>query len=126
MVWPFKKRKIIDLTDREARFVARQNLANQNTNTSEYKDLTSGDLNNTQTSSDSGSGFGDFFSAVSSSTSTSSASSTSRFDDPNLQIQGLKNQFEDIEYKMENLRKKIDDLLNRFEVVERRLHVGGY
>jgi hypothetical protein len=113
MVWPFSKRRVIDLTD--ARMIPVRQQSNVVSNGG-YADLTNS--NNTQQSTantSSSAGVTDFFSAVSDSASTSSFSS------PELEAKGIKNKIEDVEYKLQNLTKKLNDLLDRFEVVERRV-----
>jgi len=107
MVWPFSRKKVIDFTQGEVK-LPRRTIA-----TSDYADLSN--TGHAQTSSSSSS-VGDFFSAVS-----DSASSSTNFGSGSLEAQGMKNKIEDIEYKLDNLSKKLNDLLDRFEVVERRV-----
>jgi DNA repair ATPase RecN len=95
MVWPFSKKKVIDWT-------GRQPAQSTNVESSEYKDMTSGQSAVST----------DLFSAMASSASSGSS---------DLEAKGIKNKIEDVEYKLENLRKKLNDLLDRFEVVEKRL-----
>jgi len=106
MVWPFSRKKVIDFTQGEVK-LPRRTIA-----TSDYADLSN--TGHAQTSSSSSS-VGDFFSAVSDSSSQTSSFSGG------LDAQGMKNKIEDIEYKLDNLTKKLHDLLDRFEVVERRV-----
>ena len=98
MVWPFSKKKVIDWT-------GRQPAQSANVESSEYKDMTG---------SQAVAGT-DLFSAVASGAANFSSQ------DNSLEAKGIKNKIEDVEYKLENLRKKLNDLLDRFEVVEKRL-----
>lgn len=99
MVWPFSKKKVIDWT-------GRQPAQSANTESSaEYKDMTG-------RQAVAGT---DLFSAVASGAANFSSQ------DNSLEAKGMKNKIEDVEYKLENLRKKLNDLLDRFEVVEKRL-----
>ncbi|MEM4261471.1 MAG: hypothetical protein QXI10_00740 [Candidatus Diapherotrites archaeon] len=83
---------------------------------SDYADLTTSQ-SQAQMTSPSSSGLGDFFSAV----SESASSSTTSLSNQDIEMKGIKNKIEDIEYKIDNLTKKLHDLLDRFEVVERRV-----
>jgi hypothetical protein len=98
MVWPFSRRKVIDWSNR-------QPAQSTNVESSEYKDMTS----------NAGVAGTDLFSAVASGAANFSSQ------DNSLEAKGIKNKIEDVEYKLENLRKKLNDLLDRFEVVEKRL-----
>lgn len=98
MVWPFSRRKIVDLTEKSFGVVRAQPKTKVSSGSDGYADLTSGT---------------DLFSAI------GNTSSVSQSD--NLEIKDMKNKIEDVEYKLENLRKKINDLLDRFEVVEKKL-----
>lgn len=110
MVWPFSKKRVIDLTEQSMPIPRKRTVVSESNG---YADLTAGQSPSTSTSS--GSGVTDFFSAVSEASNTSSSISG------NLEAQGMKNKIEDVEYKIDALRKKLDDLLDRFEVVERRV-----
>jgi len=132
MVWPFSRKKVIDLTDKNLVFMNSQKpVSARNLSAEEYADLTkanpsfssnqSTSATSTDTSDTSGvSAFGDFFSAASESSSSLSSSSSS------LEIQGLKNKFEDLEYKMDNVMRKLNALLDRFEVVEKKVGRGMF
>jgi hypothetical protein len=109
MVWPFSRKKVIDFTEGEIKLPAKRIVT-----AGKYADLTQNP--GQQTSTSSSSGITDFFSAVS-----DSASSSSSFSSPDIEVKGVKNKIEDIEYKLDNLTKKLNDLLDRFEVVERRV-----
>jgi hypothetical protein len=97
MVWPFSKKKVIDWTGRQP---AETTVSSNN----EYKDITS----------NAGTTGTDLFSAVASGAVNFSSQ------DNSLEAKGLKNKIEDVEYKVETLRKKLNDLLDRFEVVEKK------
>jgi hypothetical protein len=98
MVWPFSKKKVIDWTGRQP---AETTVSSNN----EYKDITSSQSLPAGT---------DLFSAVASGAANFSSQPTE------LEAKGLKNKIEDVEYKVETLRKKLNDLLDRFEVVEKK------
>ena len=98
MVWPFAKKKVIDWSDRKA-------VETKVPESGEYKNMTS----------NMGVAGTDLFSAVASGAANFSSQ------DSSLEAKGMKNKIEDVEYKLENLRKKLNDLLDRFEVVEKRL-----
>jgi hypothetical protein len=98
MVWPFSKKKVIDWT-------GRQPVETTVSSNNEYKDMTNKQALSTGT---------DLFSAVASGAANFSPQSTE------LEAKGLKNKIDDVEYKVETLRKKLNDLLDRFEVVEKK------
>lgn len=100
MSWLFKKRRgVIDLTEHQKKAIVSQAEKTRD-KASGYKDLTSEDT--------------DIFSAVSRSASARNLDTAST------------NKLEDIEFKIDNLRKKVDDILNRLEVVEKKSGVHGY
>ena len=112
MAW-FKKNKkdIIDLTDMQKRGILQRARTTQaeikpasQTSSDGYADLT---------------GNTDIFGAIAGS-SRNSNSLNARGSDT-----AVNNRLDDIEYKLENLRKKIDDILNRLEVVEKRANLYG-
>lgn len=116
MVWPFKKKKFIDLTEKGSVVSNDSNLTGSSASTgnSEYKDLSQGSalgFLGTMAGSAAGS------SSTNSSTSTPIVSSTS---DP-LSLRHLKVKFEDVEYKMDNLRARVDKILDRLDLAEKRL-----
>jgi len=96
MVWPFDKKKILDLT---------KNVP-KNTGISvddEYKDLTS--------SQDSASALGFLGNLATASSS----------DSGDLDLKHLKVKLEDMEYKFENMRKKLDATLDRLDLAEKKI-----
>jgi len=104
MVWPFSRKKVIDLTEKSSN-VVKAAPKMQTSSSNGYADLTSGT---------------DLFSAINSGTNSNSSTSE------NLEVNGLKNKIDDIEYKVEALRKKLNDLLDRFEVVEKKFSRNLY
>ena len=112
-MWPFKKREIVvDLTNLEKRGILEkvkkmeQKVTNIPTN-SGYKDLR---------------GEVDLFSAIARA-SSGSTSSSSTIRNPETAIT---NKVDDMEFRLDTLRKKIDDVLNRLEVVEKKTNVYGH
>lgn len=97
MVWPFKQKGIIDLTEHQKRKIVSQADKTRDEAT-RYKDF---------------SGNSDLFSAISGSTPETK------------QDKSVNNKLEDIDFKLDNLRKKIDNILNRLEVVEKKAGVYG-
>ncbi len=96
MGWLFKKKKdVIDLTQSQKRGIVRQAEKTRD-EVSGYKDL----------------GNADIFSAISSSNNSGANTDTA-----------TANKIDDIEFKLDNLRKKIDDILNRLEVIEKKAGV---
>jgi len=116
-MWPFTKKKVIDLTDKKI------SQPSSNTgwgNSGEYKDLSS----NSQTASgDSASalGFLGNIAGAGSSSVNSNANEGWGGEVGNLHTKHLKVKIEDVEYKIESVRKKLDALLDRMDLAERRL-----
>jgi hypothetical protein len=102
-MWPFKKKKIIDLTEKK---ISRPST---DTNTEEYKDLTK---------ENSGSVLGFLGKLASSSTSPTDTDIATTNEMP---LKHLKVKIEDIEYKIQNLMKKIDSVIDRVDLAEKRL-----
>lgn len=102
-MWGFKKKRadVVDLTEMQKRGILERAMKTRkeiNPKTTDgYADLTSSENV-------------DIFSAIA---STSSASPPSNI--------GIK--IEDIEFKLNNLSRKIDDILNRLEVVEKKVNI---
>ena len=102
MGWLFKKKRdVIDLTEHQRRTISKQ-ARKTSDEVSGYKDLSESP---------------DIFSAISSSSEGKGGNSF------RTNEAGISNKLEDIEFKLDNLRKKVDDILNRLEVVERKAGV---
>jgi anti-sigma28 factor (negative regulator of flagellin synthesis) len=114
----FKRKKrgedVVDLTYLEKRNILKRNPTSQE---SDYKDLSS---NQEQPNSQNNSG--DFFSAVSNSNDSYSSYGNNSAMSDNLDISGIKNKLEDVEYKIDNLRRNVDHLLDQIDVIEKRMN----
>lgn len=99
MVWPFKKRKdVLDLT-----YLAKRGLIKPK---EEFKELTQ-----SSTSSESGSALGFLGSMASAAETTPSPEKT-----------GIsKNKIEDIEYKLDIISKRVNSMIDRLDLVEKKL-----
>jgi seryl-tRNA(Sec) selenium transferase len=111
----FKRKKksedIIDLSYLEKKKSFLNKIKKQ-----DYKDLSDNQEHQTPINT---SNSGDFFGAVSNSQSSfTSQGNVSN----NLEISGIKNKLEDLEYKLDNLRKKIDTVLDQVDVIEKRVN----
>ena len=112
-MWPFRKKEnIVDLTNLEKRGILEKirKMEQKVTNIPSdagYKDLR---------------GEVDLFSAIAKA-SSGSASSRSTIRNPETAII---NKVDDMEFRLDTLRKKIDDVLNRLEVVEKKTNIRGY
>jgi len=115
MVWPFKKqREIIDLT-----YLAKRGLIKV-PEQEEYKDLTASQVSTTSSSassseSDSVSSLG-FLGAMAESAEPSSVSKSS-----SKSVELSSNRVEDIEYKLETISKRVNAMLDRLDLVEKKL-----
>ncbi len=92
MVWPFKKKEVIDLT-----YLAKRGTVK--TAAPDYKDLSK----SSPPAADSGLGF---LGSMASSAEPSGAS---------------KNKLEDIEYKLDIVSKRVNAMLDRLDLVEKKL-----
>ena len=113
-MWPFKKNRVLDLTNKP---IAKKPAVSENL--SEYNDLTSP---SSSTDSDvSGLGFlGSLASSASSSPSSNLDESGLNSVHP-LSVKHLKVKIEDIEYKIDSLRKKVDSMLDRLDLAEKKI-----
>lgn len=105
-MWPFKKKRVIDLTEKELKVPKHLKSYSQ-----EYKDLTS---SSSVSSLDDASGLG-FLSSM-----ARSASEDSPFTDK-LSLQNMKVKIEDVEYKINALRSRIDKILDRLDLAEKKI-----
>jgi len=94
-MWPFVKKKVLDFTGRE-----KSSAKVLSSSQSSYNDTTQ------NSSSDSGMGF---FGAVAS-------SSADYADSKNLKVK-----IEDIEYKFDNLSRKLSSIMDRLDLVEKKV-----
>jgi len=101
MVWPFKKKRVLDLT--QGRTNAER--VNSGITSDGYQDLTQ------KKEEPSGS----FFGAISSSASES-LDLPDRKDSLNLKVK-----LEDAEYKLESIGRKVNNMLDRLDVLEKRM-----
>lgn len=111
-MWPFKKDKVIDFTEKKKMIPARKYKKEEIYG--DYKDFT-------QSNSDSGSALGFLGSMASSAASSLDLDSSSEFATENLSLKHLKVKMEDVEYKIESLRKKIDAVLDRLDLAEKKI-----
>ncbi len=112
----FFKRKRGDIVDLS--YLEKRKPILKRKTTEDYKDL-SNTSNQMQENSETTNNATDFFGAVSS--SQSSFTTQGGMSD-NLEISGIKNKIEDLEYKIDNMRKKLDSLLDQMDVVEKRVN----
>lgn len=104
-MWPFKKKKVIDLTSSKIPSLKTRK------DVSGYKDLTS-DANQ-----ESALGFlGNL--------ATASSESISEIA-PELSLKHLKVKIEDIEYKINSLRSRLDKVLDRLDLAEKKIDRQG-
>ena len=114
MWWPFKKKKVIDLTEQAGGSVS----GSVKSNLGSYKDLTS-NSDSASTSPESALGF--LTSMASSASSGPSLKETSALAPENLSLRHLKVKLEDVEYKIDSLRSRVDKILDRLDLAEKRL-----
>ncbi|MFH1711250.1 MAG: hypothetical protein ABH840_02985 [Nanoarchaeota archaeon] len=108
MVWPFRKRgDVIDLT-----YLAKRGLINV-PEQEEYKDLTP--VTSEATSSDSDFSF--LGAMASSAEPASTAESTAKRPTPGISS----NKIEDIEFKLDTITKRVNTMLDRLDLVEKKL-----
>jgi len=118
-MWLFKKKKVIDMTERQLRQLRTPKPSGSSSNlpVSGYKDLTS--------SSDSALGF--LGSIASSALGTSSSSDFSSVSSSGLSSlnksspEHLRVKIEDIEYKINSLKNRIDKILDRLDLAEKKI-----
>jgi len=112
MVWPFKKqRDVIDLT-----YLAKRGLL-KIPKEEEYKDFTASPISASPASSDSDSDFS-FLGAMASSAEPQSTSTPSS----HHSTSGISsNKIEDIEYKLESISKRVNSMIDRLDLVEKKL-----
>ena len=108
MVWPFKKsrRDVIDLT-----YLAKRGLLKA-PKQEEYKDLTANQVSESS-SSDSDSSLG-FLGAM-----AESAEPVSKTAPKSVELSA--NRVEDIEYKLETISKRVNSMIDRLDLVEKKL-----
>lgn len=106
-MWPFKKKKVIDLTARQIK-VPRINAEIYE---GDYKDLTS-----SQTPESALGFLGNLAMSGSDSSSSSSISELSKSSPQHLKVK-----IEDIEYKITSLRSRIDKIIERLELTEKKI-----
>ena len=111
--WFKKKTDVIDLTQKRRVEAQPAESSSQTAGSGGYADLTNaGNLEEENV---------DLFSAISNSTEAGEVSNTSiKHPSP-----AVNNRLEDVEFKLDSLRKKIDDVLNRIEVIEKKAGVYG-
>lgn len=106
MVWPFKKKKVIDLTQGGVKIPA-----SIKTRLEGYKDLTP----SPDASSESAFGFlGNLASA------SESSSNTNLLPD-DLSLRHLKVKIEDIEYKLDSLTRRLTGFIDRLDLAEKKI-----
>lgn len=106
MNWPFKKRRdVIDLT-----YLAKRGLIKPE---QEFKEILP-QQQTSSSSSDSSSAFGFLSSLASSAESSPSSHAESK-------ELGTKNKLEDIEYKLEVISKRVNSMIDRLDLVEKKL-----
>jgi len=105
-MWPFKKKKVLDLTKLKAKLETP-------TNNNDYKDFSY-----PQSAQTDNSGLGFLGNLATSSASSSNPSSLSG----DLNIQHLKVKIEDIEYKLDNLTRKLSSILDRIDLLEKKMN----
>jgi len=125
-MWLFKKKKdVIDLTESQRTgILERANRTQEQIDRSSagrvspdgYADLTSS-ADSSSTNIDN-SGSVDLFGAIANSSAGSTVQQRST-------STAFNNKLDDIEFKLENLRKKVDDIINRLEVIERKAGIYG-
>lgn len=114
MVWPFKKRKdVIDLT-----YLAKRGLIKLPEREEEYKDINPMNIGKESSGSDALSFLSNL--AGSSSSSGSSSGSASSLGEEKHDA-GMKNKVEDFEFKLDTMRKRIDQLMDRIDLLEKKL-----
>lgn len=119
-MWPFKKKEVIDFTKRKIPIRKIPGLTTGKVNMNEYEDLTSnsGKSSSLQTS-DSALGF--LGSLASSGSSSSSDFSSSGIRTNSLEIKDALRKIDDFEFKLGSLGRRIDSVLDRLDVVEKKL-----
>ena len=105
MAWFKTKRDVIDLTEMQKQGIVKQ-ARKTSDEVSGYRDFSETRLRGSEENVD-------LFGAIASNASTPSSNTATN------------NKLEDIEFKLDSLRKKVDDMLNRLEVVERKSGVYG-
>ena len=109
-MWPFKKDKVIDLTQSQVKVPASVRARLEG----EYKDMAS----SSSTSSDSSSALGFLGSMASSASSSDNLSSAGEGRDT---PQHLKVKIDDVEYKIENMRRRMDAVFDRLDLAEKKI-----
>ncbi len=107
-MWPFKKRKIVDLTrDFEKSKIPKEveDRIKNKLKKEDYVDVSS-------TSGENALGF------LGNMASSSSASKTS------LEFKDIKRKIDDFEFKLDSVNRRIDSILDRLDVAERKLNRG--
>ncbi len=102
MIW-FKKKKVIDLTNKK--------IGKPEVKTEGYHDLTSS--TNPQTQSDEAASTLNFL-------ANSSQSSPSTIPSE-LEIKDMARKLDDFEFKLDSLRRRVDSILDRLDVVEKKI-----
>jgi hypothetical protein len=104
-MWPFAKKRVIDFTSNQPPKIPNPNYPAaaqlQVQDSSGYVDAST-----------------DFFGAISTSASSTPASSKSS---SSLDTQNLKVKIEDIEYKLDAMSRKINSLIDRVDLVEKKV-----
>lgn len=104
MIWPFKKKKVIDLTSSKIPKSLAKRVGSQISNQQDYKDLTS---------ADSGSALG-FLGDMASSSSSGNPSS-------DLEEKDFVRKLDDFEFKIDSLSRRISSVLDRLDLAEKKL-----
>jgi len=119
MVWPFRKKKILDLTSSNNKIPesVRKRLE------LEYKDLTSKpakqEVNATSEESSVGSSALGFLGSLAGASKSSESSIGSEIED--IHIKHLKVKIEDIEYKFDSLSRQLGKIMDRLDLAEKKI-----
>ena len=119
MVWPFRKKKILDLTSSNNKIPesVRKRLE------LEYKDLTSKpakqEVNATSEESSVGSSALGFLGNLAGASKSSESSIGSETED--IHIKHLKVKIEDIEYKFDSLSRQLGKIMDRLDLAEKKI-----
>lgn len=112
MVWPFSRKKVIDLTKD-----AKVSMPVKKLHEQDYKDFTNADA---EKPSDVTNAFS-FLSNIASSSSAENSSAKEFREISKSSPQHLKVRIDDIEYKLDSLRTRIDKIIERLELAERKI-----
>lgn len=108
-MWPFKKKRIIDLT----KLRAKTGIVDNTGTATNYKDFSY-----PQSTPADSSGLG-FLGNLASSSSPESSSISQKAD---LSQQHLKVKIEDVEYKIDNIMRKFSSILDRIDLLEKKMN----